>query len=72
MTTLATETTLIDISIPIHNDMLVWPGDPKVQLNRRSDVRAEDFCTISEIRLSSHTGTHVDAPRHFLSRWRPN
>lgn len=51
----------IDITQPFSSSLPVWPGDVPVVTNRTYGVS-----TISELRLSSHVGTHVDAPAHFL------
>jgi arylformamidase len=56
----------LDISIRLHDGMLHWPGDPEVRINRVADVEKGDGHTISEICMGSHSGTHVDAPRHFI------
>jgi arylformamidase len=61
----------IDISIPIRTGMVNWPGDPPVDIERVSDVRRGDSCTLSKIGMGSHTGTHIDAPRHFLAEGKP-
>lgn len=53
---------LIDATRPISPAMLVYPGDmrPAFVQEDRGDYR------ISEIRLCCHTGTHIDAPSHYL------
>lgn len=56
----------IDISVPILDGMVHWPGDPPVRVRRTADVERGDSYTLSEISMGSHTGTHIDAPRHFL------
>ena len=57
----------IDISMPLHNDMLCWPSDPfRPQIKRIWDVDKGDKNTMSEIHIISHTGTHLDAPLHFI------
>ena len=53
----------IDISVALADGMLVWDGDPPFQA---SAERIEPTCRITHLRLSSHTGTHLDAPRHVL------
>lgn len=63
--------TIYDISLPIHNDMPVWPGDPGVQVERTSRLEDGDSANVSGIRMGAHTGTHVDAPYHFLADGRP-
>jgi len=56
-----------DISIPISPEMVVWPGDPKVELERVSSMDAGAHANVSRLACGVHTGTHVDAPNHFLN-----
>jgi arylformamidase len=57
--------TIVDISVPIHDAMAVYRGNPAVRI--RAAMRlAKDGVNLSEICLGSHTGTHVDAPSHFV------
>lgn len=56
---------IYDISLPIHNDMLVWPGDPGVSIETKTTVEKQGV-GLSYFSMSSHTGTHIDAPNHFL------
>lgn len=46
--------------------MVVWEGDPAPVLERASSIGAGDGYNLSRIVFSSHTGTHVDAPLHFI------
>jgi len=46
--------------------MPVWPGDPPVELERVASTDAGDEVNLSRLSMSAHTGTHVDAPFHFL------
>ena len=55
-----------DISIPITPEMPVWPGDPAVSMQRVSKIEDGDNANVTHVSLSAHTGTHVDAPYHFL------
>ena len=55
-----------DISVPITPDMPVWPGDPAVSMQRVSKIEEGDNANVTHVSLSAHTGTHVDAPYHFL------
>jgi arylformamidase len=57
---------LIDISVPIGEGMTVYRGNPKVRIRRAMTLR-RDGVNLSELCLGSHTGTHVDAPRHFIA-----
>ena len=56
----------IDISVPLKKGMVTWPGDPKVTIERISDMEKGDRINLSHLSLGSHTGTHMDAPLHFL------
>lgn len=58
----------IDVSVPIRSGMVVCDGDPEVVVERVSDLARGDDCAVSRIELGSHTGTHIDAPAHFLAR----
>lgn len=55
-----------DISLPLSPDMPVWPGDPVMQLERIEKIEAGANANVSRLDMSVHTGTHVDAPYHFL------
>jgi arylformamidase len=57
---------IFDISLPLRPAMVVWPGDPAFERAVTSDMRRGDLFNLSVIRMSAHTGTHVDAPRHFI------
>jgi len=58
---------IYDISLPISPAMPVWPGDPPVVLEQVSSMDAGAHDNISRLGCSVHTGTHVDAPHHFLN-----
>jgi arylformamidase len=57
---------IFDVSLPISNRLPTWPGDPKVSLERASSIAAGDAANVSRIVAGVHTGTHVDAPVHFV------
>jgi arylformamidase len=56
----------IDISLTVGPDLLVWPSDPAVEVERRRSISAGDDANVSELRIGTHTGTHVDPPVHFV------
>jgi arylformamidase len=56
-----------DITLTITPQTIVWPGDSPVSLKRTSSIASGDNSNVSEINMSCHTGTHVDAPDHFLN-----
>jgi arylformamidase len=57
-----------DVSVPIYAGMVHYPENPPIAIDRLSDVEKGDLCTISRLTMGSHTGTHIDAPIHFVSR----
>ncbi|KAA3648015.1 MAG: cyclase family protein [Chloroflexi bacterium] len=57
-----------DITLTISPDMVVWPEDPPLSLERVSKIEDGDVANVSRMELSVHTGTHVDAPFHFLRK----
>ena len=56
-----------DITLAISPEMLVWPGDPAVVLEQISSMDEGEHANVSQLTCSVHTGTHVDAPHHFLN-----
>ena len=56
-----------DISVPIHAGMAVYEGDPPVELALFSSIERGDPANVSRLSMGAHTGSHVDAPLHFLS-----
>ena len=58
---------IYDISLPISPELPVWPGDPAIVLEQVSSMDAGAHDNVSRLACSVHTGTHVDAPHHFLN-----
>jgi len=56
---------VFDISLSVRSGMPIWPGDPPVALERLATLAA-DGANVSRLICSVHTGTHVDAPCHYL------
>lgn len=56
----------IDITVPLRTGMAHWPGDPPVSLERISDMDRGDEANVGVLHMSAHTGTHMDAPLHFV------
>ena len=56
---------IIDISVTLQEGILVYPGDPKYHITKTSTF-SKDAMNVSKISLGVHTGTHVDAPLHFI------
>lgn len=57
---------IFDITLPISSDLPVWPGDPEVSLVQTKAIARGDSCNLTMIQMGVHTGTHVDAPYHFI------
>jgi len=57
---------IIDISVPLHSAMTIWPGSVGLQIKRVKSLERGDQANVSEIACEIHTGTHIDAPLHFL------
>jgi arylformamidase len=56
----------IDITIPISNDLVHWPGDEAVNISRTAAISAGDEVNLTTLSFSAHTGTHIDAPLHYI------
>jgi arylformamidase len=58
--------TIIDISVPLRPGMIVWDDDPAPIIERVSSIEGGDGYNLSRLVFGVHTGTHVDAPLHFI------
>lgn len=58
----------IDVSLAISPQLPRWPGSPEIQFKRNLDLEKGDVATDTSISFSVHTGTHVDAPQHFIKQ----
>lgn len=59
---------IIDISIPVNKRMILWPGSPGLRLKRVVDMKKGRTYNETFLEMSAHTGTHIDAPLHFISK----
>jgi len=57
---------IIDISAPMRAGMHVYEGDPPVSIERAASLAAGDLANVTRLAFGAHTGTHVDAPVHFI------
>lgn len=57
---------IYDVTVPIFNELPTWPGDPGVELSDWRRLANGDAANVSTLNLGAHTGTHVDAPAHFI------
>jgi arylformamidase len=68
----------VDISVTMRDGMVHWPGDPECKISLAvklgapiSGQRGKTYpCNLTHLSLSAHTGTHMDAPRHFIANGR--
>jgi arylformamidase len=56
----------IDVSVALKTGMVSWPGDPPARISHALDMERGDPCTVSLLEMGAHTGTHMDAPAHFV------
>jgi arylformamidase len=56
----------LDVTVPIRDGMVHWPGDPAVRVTRVQALEHGHPATVTQLDLGVHTGTHVDAPVHFI------
>jgi len=57
---------IYDVTVPVSNELPTWPNDPAVEISDFSSLSAGDPANVSMLNLGAHTGTHVDAPAHFI------
>ena len=57
---------IYDITVPIRSTMPVYEGDPGVKIDAWSAFAKGDSSNVSMLNFGAHTGTHVDAPAHFI------
>jgi arylformamidase len=57
---------IIDISVPLHEKLPFWPGSPGVKFEWRHEITNENPANVSTMTMDVHTGTHIDAPLHFV------
>ncbi len=63
--TQTSKTAWLDVTHPIQPEMVVWPGQPQTERHRASSINEGKSSNVSILTMSTHTGTHMDAPLHF-------
>jgi arylformamidase len=58
--------TIYDISLPVANGGLIYPGNPEIEITLQQALARGDGANVSMLSFGSHTGTHVDAPKHYF------
>jgi arylformamidase len=56
----------IDLSLTLKSNMVHWPTDPPFSIARVREMDKGDTVNLSKIIMGAHSGTHVDAPVHFI------
>jgi arylformamidase len=57
-----------DISVPISPETITWADDHPPIINRERSIEQGDYVNLSSLQMNIHTGTHVDAPSHFIHK----
>jgi arylformamidase len=60
-----------DVSRPLQDGGVIYPGDPEIVFRAHSSIDRGDPANVTALALGSHSGTHVDAPSHFLPGGNP-
>ncbi|MEP6788549.1 MAG: cyclase family protein, partial [Acidobacteriota bacterium] len=55
-----------DITVPISAGVPIYKGDPGVEIKSFKAIANGSSANVSEVAFGVHTGTHVDAPNHFI------
>ena len=58
--------TIHDISVPVRSGGLIYPGNPPISITPQQAISQGAGANVSLVSFGSHTGTHVDAPKHFF------
>lgn len=56
---------IYDITYPLRHDIAVWPGDTPFSFDVNWTIEQSGSVNVGKLTMSTHTGTHVDAPFHF-------
>jgi arylformamidase len=57
---------IYDLSVPVSAELPTYPGDPGIHIQDWSKLANGDGANVSTLSFGAHTGTHVDAPAHFI------
>jgi len=58
---------IYDVSVPLSAATPTYPGDPGIEITSYLSLESGDSANVSQIKFGLHSGTHVDAPSHFIS-----
>jgi len=57
---------IYDVTVAVSEGVPIYEGDPRVEIESVRSIAAGDNANVSHLCLGAHTGTHVDAPNHFI------
>jgi len=57
---------IYDVSVPLSSTTPTYPGDPGIEIKQWLTLARGDAANVSLINFGLHSGTHVDAPAHFI------
>ena len=55
-----------DVTVPISDTVPIYKGDPPASVTTESAMSRGDAANVTSLCFGAHTGTHVDAPNHFI------
>jgi arylformamidase len=58
---------VFDLSLSVSNNTPTYPDSPEPRVIEWASLEKDDY-NLEMIFLSSHTGTHIDAPYHFVKK----
>ena len=58
---------IYDVSVALADDTPTYPGDPHIEISQFLSLERGDPANVSVIHFGAHSGTHVDAPAHFVA-----
>jgi arylformamidase len=59
---------IYDVSVALSSRTPTYPGDPKIEITDWATLAGGDQANVSVLHMGVHSGTHVDAPVHFIAR----
>ena len=57
---------IIDISVPLSNKLPIWPEGHGINITKLFEIGPESDANVSRLDIDVHSGTHIDAPLHFI------
>lgn len=63
---MATASRFLDVTVPLASGLAAYPGNPEFELQPIKRIAEGGSSNVSRLVMGTHTGTHVDAPKHFF------